>query len=381
VKDLQDILRHIGRLEAANQPYVLATVVEIDGAAYRGPGTRMLIVGSEATGTISGGCLESDVVQKAQQVLDDGHPQLLHYDSTAEDDILWGTGLGCGGKVTVLLEKFSAESGPHYPHFLARCIQHQQAGVLATVFRSEQCTRRIHHLILHTDEAVEDNVEDDTLRTAILQDAQEALATLHKAPKPIAQGITRHYNLTSGHAAVLLEPILPPVALTVFGAGYDAVPVVRLANELGWKVTVVDHRPALARPERFPDTCEIILAQDQTVPQHLPTAACTLVLIMTHNYLRDQEILKEILAGPSIYLGILGPRKRTQRLLDELRQDNADLAPENIEHLFSPVGLDLGAESAEEIALSIIGEMQAVLAGRPGGQLRTSKSPIHDRPS
>ncbi len=379
MKDLQDILRRIGRLEEAGESYVLATVVEIDGAAYRGPGARMLVAGGEATGTISGGCLESDVVQKARQVLDDGLPQLLHYDSTAEDDILWGTGLGCGGKVTVLLEKFPANL--HYPRFLADCILHQQAGVLATVFRDPQNANRVQHLILRSNKSVEDNVADNTLRAALRQDAQGELAVLHKASKPIAQGLTRHYDLAAGRAAVLLEPILPPVGLTVFGAGHDAVPVARLAAELGWAVTVVDHRPALVQPGRFPDVCDVLLTADQAVPPQLPINDRTLVLIMTHNYLRDLEILKETLAGPCLYLGLLGPRKRTQRLLDELRQDNVDLAPEKLERLFSPVGLDLGAESAEEIALSIVGEMQAQLAGRPGGQLRARKGPIHDRPS
>ncbi len=384
MKELRDILKEIQRLEAAGESCVLATIVQISGSAYRAPGTRMLIGRDEATlGAISGGCLERDVVENAARVFASGESLMLKYDSTSEDDILWGTGLGCSGIVQVLLERLPRAHGLPYPRFLAECLVDQKSGVLATVFQVEGPAPSSpgQRLMLHQDLQVEDDNLDPDLRTRILQDARLELDQLHKTGGTMAQAKTRHYELAPGRAGVLLEPLLPPVPLVIFGAGPDAIPMVRLAAALGWQVTVVDHRPAFARPEHLSGAHAVLLARPSEAFEKLHFDGRSVVLIMTHNYMQDLDVLRHLLATRFQYLGLLGPRKRTQRLLEDLHKEGIEPTSDQQQRLFTPVGLDIGAETAEEIALSIAGEIQSVLGGRPGGQLRQHKGPIHDRPS
>ena len=402
MKDLQTILRRARVLDEAEKPYVLATVVQTSGSVYRGPGTRMLIEADlQSLGTISGGCLEGDVRENAQTVFADGQPRLLHYDATSEDDILWGTGLGCSGTVDVLLERLPQDGSFHYPTFLHGCALEDQHGVLVTVFATEGETNAApgQHLILDEREQsglsavrpphggrmgaanVRDDIADLELREIALNAASEILATLDDTRLPIALGYTRHYELTHGTAALLIEPLLPPIALYLFGAGYDAVPLAQLAGELGWRVTVADHRPSYARAERFPSARQVLLAQPGHLPEDLQFDNRSCAVIMSHNYLQDQALLRDLLGAPLAYLGVLGPHQRTQRLLADLRKEDIALSDEQAARLFSPVGLDIGAETAEEIALSILGEIQAALTGRKGGSLRDHPGPIHDRPA
>lgn len=377
MKDLQTILRRAQVLDAAGASYVLATVVQTSGSVYRGPGTRMLIEADlQSLGTISGGCLEGDVRENARQVFADGQPRLLHYDATSEDDILWGTGLGCSGTVDVLLERLPQDSPFHYPTFLR-----EGCGVLGTVFSAEgdTCAALGQHAFARQGGHVCADIADAELRRAVLASAGELLATLDQTRRPVVLGCTRHYELAHGRASVLLEPLLPPIALHIFGAGYDAVPLARLAGELGWRVTVADHRPSYARAERFPWARQVFLAQPGHLPEDLQFDNRSCAVVMSHNYLQDQALLRNLLAAPLAYLGVLGPHQRTQRLLADLRKEGIAPSDEQTAHLFSPVGLDIGAETAEEIALSILGEIQAALTGRRGGSLRDHPGPIHDR--
>ena len=383
MKDLQTILGRARELDEAGESYVLATVVQTSGSVYRGPGTRMLIEADlQSLGTISGGCLEGDVRENAQAVFADGQPRLLHYDATSEDDILWGTGLGCSGTVDVLLERLP--DGPlHYPTFLHGCALENRHGVLVTVFATEGETKAApgQHLILDERENALDDIADSELRAIALNAAREILATLGDTRLPVVPGCTRHCELTRGKAALLLEPLLPPIALYLFGAGYDAVPLARLAGELGWRVTVADHRPAYARTERFPWARQVLLALPGRLPEALAFDNRSCAVVMSHNYLQDQALLRDLLDAPLAYLGVLGPHQRTQRLLADLRKEGTAPSAEQTARLFSPVGLDIGAETAEEIALSILGEIQAALTGRKGGSLRDHPGPIHDRPT
>ena len=383
MKDLQTILGRARELDEAGASYVLATVVQTSGSVYRGPGTRMLIEADlQSLGTISGGCLEGDVRENARAVFADGQPRLLHYDATSEDDILWGTGLGCSGTVDVLLERLP-DSPLHYPTFLHGCALENRHGVLVTVFAAEGETNAApgQHLILDERKNARDDIADSELRMIALDAAGEMLATLSDTRLPVVPGRTRHCELTHGKAALLLEPLLPPIALYLFGAGYDAVPLARLAGELGWRVTVADHRPAYARAERFPWARQVLLARPGRLPEELPFDNRSCAVVMSHNYLQDQALLRDLLDAPLAYLGVLGPHQRTQRLLADLQKEGIAPSAEQAARLFGPVGLDIGAETAEEIALSILGEIQAVLTGRKGGSLRNHPGPIHDRPT
>lgn len=384
MKDLQTIVRRARALDEKDTPYVLATVVQTSGSVYRGPGTRMLIEADlQSLGTISGGCLEGDVRENAREVFADATPRLLHYDATSADDILWGTGLGCSGTIDVLLERLPHRADFHYPTLLYQCALENQSGVLVTVFASEGETNAApgQHLVLDAKGNASDDIADLQLRKIALDAAQQSLATLDDTRLPVALGLTRHFELSQGRAALLIEPLLPPITLYIFGAGYDAVPLAHLAGELGWRVTVADHRPSYADTARFPTAQQVLLAQPGHLPNDLPFDIRSVAVVMSHNYLQDQALLAGLIDAPLAYLGVLGPHQRTQRLLADLEKEGIAPTEDQLARLFSPVGLDIGAETAEEIALSILGEIQAVLTGRQGGKLRDHTGPIHDRPA
>lgn len=212
------------------------------------------------------------------------------------------------------------------------------------------------------------------LGALVLADARRVLAS--------GVGESKTYAAPNGGTVdVFLEAILPPVPLIVFGAGHDAVPLARLAKEVGWNVTVVDTRAARPRPERFPGAGVVLACAPGEIAARVPLSARTVAIVMTHNYHDDRALVQTLLASPARYIGVLGPRRRTERILTELADEGVTVDPDEInERLHAPVGLDIGADNPAEIALAIVGEIQAALAGRPGGHLRDRQGPIHARP-
>ncbi|WP_242028842.1 XdhC/CoxI family protein [Coleofasciculus sp. FACHB-712] len=374
MKELQEIVAAFAKAKNCGKTVAIATIVKVSGSTYRRPGARMLItLEGQRIGSISGGCLENDVFERAQQVIVSGQPMLVNYDTTSDNDIVWGLGLGCKGMVQVLIERLIPENELSPMTFLAECLHRRQVGVLATIFHIEgQIKAQVGtHLMLHQDGTIFSNLEDAHLSADILEDAREVLdknCSLFKA-----------YPLLGGKAEVFIEAIQPPVSLVIFGAGDDAIPVVRLAKELGWCVTVVDSRPANAKSDRFPSADEVILSRPEIVNETLEIDKRTVAVVMTHNYLHDLEILKTLLPSPVQYLGILGPKRRTEQLLLELKEQGIQLTEAQLHRLHGPVGLDIGADTPEAIALSIVAEIQAVLANRSGGLLRNRQEPIHHR--
>jgi len=372
MKEIQTIVQALNGVERQCEIAALATVVNAKGSTYRRPGARMLIAQSGwMVGTISGGCLEGDVFERAQQVILSAEPTVVKYDTMSGEDIVWGLGLGCNGMVQVLIERLAPQSKLNCLAFLAECLRCRQPGVLATVFGVEGQTRvKVgSRLMLHHDNTVTSEIGDCNLTSAVIDDAHTALHDRRSTVKT--------YQFSAGNAEVLLEAIQPPTPLVIFGAGHDAVPVVHFAKELGWHVTVVDSRPTYATPERFPLADDVILTRPETVHDCVTVNHLTVAVVMTHNYLHDRELLRTLLPSPLRYLGLLGPKSRTERLLQELRQAGITPTYEQLCRLHGPIGVDIGADTPEEIALAIVAEIQAVLANRAGGFLRDRKQPIH----
>jgi xanthine/CO dehydrogenase XdhC/CoxF family maturation factor len=374
MKELQVITEEVERLRAAGRSAVLATVVGVRGSAYRVPGARMLVADEAwAAGSISGGCLEGDVVLRAPEVIGRDQALVVTYDTTSDEDIIFGVGLGCRGVIDILVEPVTPRRGPaDLVEFVRGCLARRESGIAATVIRVDDGVdaRTGSRILLRADGERFADVCDGALAAAIDARLQQTAgdAQLVRLATP------------GGNADVFIERIEPPTPLVVFGAGHDAIPVVRLAKELGWHVTVVDHRPAYATSERFPLADEVRVASlsEPALPD-VKLDARTLTLIMTHNYLRDLNILKILMASPVRYVGLLGPRQRLHELLDELGKQAAELTPERLRRLYAPVGLDIGGEGPEGVALSIIAEMQAVIARRAAGHLRDRTAPIHGK--
>jgi xanthine dehydrogenase accessory factor len=312
---------------AAGQPAALATLVKVEGSSYRRPGARLLLLpDGTRIGSISGGCLEEDVMERARRVLVTGKSELAVYDTTAENDLVWGVGLGCQGVVRVFIEQLH----PVRPAWL---------GVLQQNLRERR----------------------DTVMTV-------------GYAGPAFPGTQLG---ASGSEGAFHETIPAPPALVICGAGDDAQPLARLAKDTGWHVTVADARAAYGSIERFPEADRIIAAPLTEIASGLRFDARTFAVIMTHRYVDDREFLRALLPHDFSYLGQLGPRTRTDRLLAELKADGLTPTPAQLAKLHAPVGLDLGGSTPETVALAILAEMQSRLTGRTPGHLRDRPGPIH----
>jgi xanthine/CO dehydrogenase XdhC/CoxF family maturation factor len=290
------------------------------------------------------------------------------------DDIVWGLGLGCNGEVRVLLERISPEAPPAYLEFLSACDRTRAAGVLVTVFHVEGAPPvRVGDRIRFEQAEDTSDVTGEPLHRKIEADAAGALAR--------GRSTVGSYETGNGRFDALVEYIAPAISLVIFGAGGDALPLVRFASELGWQVTVADNRPAYAREDRFPEADAVKLVEFDRLERAAPRIdANTAVVVMTHHFLHDLNLMRFLLSSAARYLGVLGPKQRTQNLLEELRSTGFEPTLDQLGRLHGPVGIDIGSESPEEIALSALAEIRAVLAGRKGGFLRDRRGPLHDEP-
>jgi len=370
MKELQLILETLADRE--NEKMILATVVDVVGSGYRRAGARMLIdENGNSIGTVSGGCLEADVLERAKRVIKTNESAIITYDTTVDEKSLFGLGMGCRGIVRVLLEAVTKESDI-FKSF-ARAIENREREVVATLISSE--TNRIIGGRIFYNQA-------DQFNFTNLSDSFKNYERVKDDCRKIFDGeeksTVQFYETGSGAAEFFIERIEPPLNLLLFGAGFDALPVVRFAKELGWHTIVIDHRAAFANRDRFPEADEIIVNQAQDLPEKLFRDKNSAAVVMTHNYERDREILHRLLNSFCRYIGALGPKKRTENLIQELRDEGRKFDENKLNHIHSPIGLDIGAETPEEIALAIIAEIKTTLANRDAGFLRERNKPIHN---
>ena len=375
MKELQSILTTFAQIQHQNnsEQVFLATVVHVQGSTYRQPGARMLMTttADKMVGTISGGCLENDVFAHTRVSMADGNPIVVTYDTTADEDIVWGFGLGCNGVIKVLIEQLDGNDPLNPLTLIAQCFHNQAPGIIATIIAVEgEINVRVgERLILRPDNSINTNIKASNLTELLLQDVPAARENQHSS--------FHQYQLPLGKADVLIELIEPPPHLIVFGAGRDAIPVVKFAQDLGWRVTVMDCRASEVTQERFAMADEVILTRREILHKQICINRYTVAVVMTHNYLDDLEILKLLIPSTISYVGCLGAKQRIAKLLQYLRTNTEKLTPKQLQKLHAPVGLDIGADTPEAIALSIIAEIQGVLAQRSGGFLKNRMEPIH----
>ncbi len=189
----------------------------------------------------------------------------------------------------------------------------------------------------------------------------------------------KNYITETGTISAFIEYIKPALSLVIIGAGNDAIPLVEMADTLGWETRIADGRPSHATTDRFASACQVLVAKPEKVLEQIEIDEQTVFVLMTHNYNYDLAMLKALLQTNATYIGVLGPRKKLDRMLDEIAAEGMKLSEEQLKRVFGPVGLDIGAETAEEIALSIIAEIKGVLTGKPGNSLREKNEAIHSR--
>ena len=370
MKEIQEILKRIAQF-SENEKAILATVVDVVGSGYRRAGARMLIdAEGRSIGTVSGGCLEADVLERAKRVLQTGDAAVITYDTTADENSIFGLGMGCRGVIRVLLEAVSRTS-PIFESF-KNTVERRNREVVATLISTGGNQESVGGRVFY---------DGDNFNFINLPASFSGSSKLKNDCRRIFEGDEKsgikNYETERGAAEFFIERVAPPLNLLLFGAGFDALPVARFAKELGWRVVVIDHRPAFANAERLPEADEIINSRGEDLPEKLFKDKNSAAVIMTHNYERDLEILFRLLNSDCRYIGALGPKSRTQNLIGELREAGRRFDENNLEKLHAPIGLDIGSETPEEIALAIVAEIKTTLSNRNGGFLRERKSPIN----
>lgn len=374
MKEIKEIIKAYDAAVHAGKKSALAAVVHLDGSSYRRPGARMLVSDEgELTGAISGGCLEGDALRKALLVLQQQQSKLVTYDTSDEEDATIGIQLGCAGVIQVLFEPIHPNQPDNPIQLLRKAVAIRQKSVLVTLFSlsNKREAQAGTCLLVEANGNISGSIPHDTLRPYIMQDVQEVMQAQKSAFK--------EYIFAGQSITAFMECLQPATALVVVGAGNDAIPMMRIADTIGWDVRVVDGRNTHARPERFGSACQILVSKPEQVLEQLPMDEQTVFVMMTHNYNYDLAMLKALLPLPVSYIGMLGPRKKLDRMINELREEGMVITDAMLQKVYGPVGLEIGAETAEEIALSIIAEIQAVLQGKEGGQLRKKEDVIHAR--
>jgi xanthine dehydrogenase accessory factor len=371
MKEIKEIIKAFENAQKLGEQTALATVVKVDGSSYRRPGARMLVTENGAlTGAISGGCLEGDALKKAQLVIFQKKSMVVTYDTTDDDDAKFGVGLGCNGIIHILIEPIDPDAENHPVALLKQAMETREPKVLVTLFDLK-------------------NKRENQIGTCMLFSMGKFSSIpaivqpwLAEIEKDISDVIKVNQSVISQYAGVhpvnaFIELVLAPISLVVVGAGNDAMPLCKLADVLGWEVTLIDGRSNHATTGRFPTVHRIHVADAEKALTHFKKDERTAVVLMTHNFNYDLAIMEGLLPLDIPYLGVLGPKKKLEKMLENLENKGVVVGSEDLKKIFGPVGLHIGAEAPEEIALSIISEVKTVLGGGDAGYLRDKQGPIH----
>lgn len=369
MKDFKAVVNAYQKIDFAQRKAALATVVRVHGSSYRSPGARMLITDDGRwTGSISGGCLEGDALRKARQVMNDGKALTITYDTREESNQNLGISLGCNGVIDVLFEKIDPADKENPMLLFEKIIGQESPLALATVFSSPHIGKKW--------------LVDDEDKKITGQGISEESVSLHLHSLFITKKSETQTLFIKGiEAEVFFEFIQPGVSLLIFGGGFDARPVSQLAKSLGWNVHVTDECVAHIAPTFFPEADKISLCHRDFIDRDFTITPYTACVLMSHNYEYDRDVLRKILKTETPYIGILGPRKRFDKMQDEFLKEGIVFSDNDLNRIHSPIGLDIGAEAPDEIAVSIVAEIQSKFAHRKAGFLKDLSGPIHERSS
>ncbi len=359
MRDINDMRQVWDASSEAKEPLVLCTLVKTEGSFYRKPGARMVVTQAGiSAGMISGGCIENDLKERALKTLDLGTPSLVHLDLTGDDEIYLGFGTGCPGKIWVFMEPIFTHVEPQERDIMLGLVSAQIdrcALIYAAPKNPEWVGRRI------TSSSTDAGLADLPCELhAVIQNS------LH-APALSAVSYASNDSSVSMFASFFTETLKSPLDFHLFGAGPDAQALYEVATTLGWRISVYDHRSGLLSRERFPDAWSLRLStyeEEWEAPTLGPRSAC---VVMTHNLPRDLMLLPKLLRQPVPYIGVLGAQKRGSMIKNALLQDSG-FYDRDLKRLYTPCGLDLGAQDPWSIGLSIIAEIQATLnqcSGQP----------------
>jgi xanthine dehydrogenase accessory factor len=355
-----DVLAAIGDALDRGSEAVVATVIDVEGSAYRRPGAKMLIEGDGGAGSLTAGCLEDEVRSLASDVVEAGRPRIETYDLMGDDDV-WGLGMGCNGVITVLLEPLEASYRP--------AVERVTNGADCAVVTVTGGDRPLGERGVYDPE--------DGFSGEFPEWLAEELTEPTTALLEAGRSETVELDTDEGTVEVFVDGIEAPSKLVVLGSGPDVNPVVDLAARVGLRVTVVAFRGALSDGD-FPAADAVRTTSPPKLREALDFDDDTHVVVMTHNFIDDRLALEELLATPVPYIGLMGPRERFEEMRGEFAAEGVELAADG-ERIYTPIGLDLGGDSPYRIAYSIVAEVLAVESDRTPTHLAERAGPIHER--
>ena len=332
------------QLKQHPQPTVLATIIETQGSTYQKAGARMLIdQAGNLNGLLGGGCFEQDLVEHAKSVFETGVAKTVFYDMRSAKDAVWGLGMGCNGAVRIFLQLLVATDDFNPLNLLDQAAQSHQQGLLVTICESAHADFPAAYSLFQAN--------------AVITSGQ-----LLQLPVTPEKSRLHTLSIANHRISAFYDRIQPPRQLLIIGAGADAIPLLHCAKSLEWRVSVVDHRPAYLDQLSLAVADQRLHSLPQQLASQLDLSRFSAVVLMTHNFDYDQRFLQAIASSAINFIGLLGPGHRRERLLQGLT-DHGELISQRV---FGPVGLDIGAETPAEIALSIMAGIQAYLNGRSG---------------
>ena len=371
MKEIKAIISAYDKLDKNNVRAALATVVRVEGSSYRRTGARMLVTDDGVwVGGISGGCLEGDALKRARLAITKSEPSLVTYDTTDDDAYQIGVGLGCNGIIDVLFTPLQYQNKNNPVEVLKSCMAaNRQTHVLITVTGLEREWRNVKAGDVIQYNGPENLSVFDDLEIEKQLEGQIAwqMESARSAPCQIEAG--------GKSLSLFIEILLPEIHLVLMGHQYDIYPLARLIREVGYRVTMVSN--PLKINSKLPDTVDAIFGYDQL--NEIQIDQYTAIVLMSHDYKTDKTNLPKALQTEAFYIGMLGPRVRSEKIFNELAEEGSPVSSKDMERIHAPAGLDIGASSPEEIALSMLAEIKAVFSKREGGFLKLRHAPIHER--
>jgi len=367
----EDLFAAMGELRASDTRAVVATIVDVEGSAYRRPGAKMLVVpGSESLGAITAGCLEGPVTDLAADVLEAGAPSVHTFDLMDDDG--WGLGLGCNGIIDILLEPLEDSWEVALDELAAR-----RPVVTVTALDGDGGGVGVWDRVV-LDERGDVLATGD--RGGLPDGVLEGVAETREELRAKAGAATVTVETGSGSIDAFVDWVTPAPDLLLFGTQNDVHPVARIGHEAGFRAVVASARGGRSDPEQFPNAHAVRTTKPTDLADVLDAPERTYAVIMSHNALEDRLALDALLDTAVPYVGLMGPRDRFEDIREALaEQEGRELTAAEIDRIATPVGLDLGGGEPSQIAISIVAEALAVHKDRSGGRLREREGPIHTR--
>ena len=366
VPETEVVQRIKARLDADGDD-VLATIVDVEGNAYRRPGAKMLLDEAGAgVGSITAGCLEDELLSAAGSVRESGRPELVTYDLMNDDEDVWGLGVGCNGVIEVLLEPLDGTYRPAVEVF-DRGDDVAIATVLSPTGDLERGDRAYYY------------PGDDSLRLPDGSAAEGWPSSITEPAGELAERGRADVLTIEGGGEIFVDGLAAPPELVVFGSGHDVGPLTELAARNDFRVTVVGFRGAVDLADRFPDAHRTLTTSPGTIGEDLDLDDRTYAVVMTHNFVDDRLTVEQLLDSPAPYVGLMGPHNRFEEMLAEFESEGVTFDSGELDSLYTPIGLDLGGGSPYQIAHSIVAEALAVDNDRSPTHLREREGHIHDR--